>query len=124
MEYNIQYYSGADLICPEKPKKPTIGRNPTPDQARAYADELEEYERSMKRYKDDISDYRLEKQRRLSELKAELCEDYDIADAQTNLLWERAWDQCHSDGLHSVLDLFDELFGLASAFAVMESKLK
>lgn len=120
MEYNVQYYSGADLVCPEKPNKPSLGRNPTPDQARAYADDLEEYERELKRYKDDMSAYRVSKQLRMSALKTELKWDYDINDSQVSLLWDRAWDQCHSEGLHSVLESFDELYEMASAFVEME----
>jgi len=63
MSYDFQYYSGQMLRMPTKPSKPGLSRmsrNPTAIEARAYADALEEYEREMKAYNENLSWYRSE----------------------------------------------------------------
>jgi hypothetical protein len=37
-----------------------------------------------------------------------------------HLLWARAWEDGHAEGLHLVTDIFDELYDLASQFAALE----
>jgi hypothetical protein len=120
MDYDFYYHSGKDLIYPDKPTKPTLGRNPDAIEARAWADAMEEYEREMKGYAEARDEYTRRINERLFELKTRLCNDYDITEAQMHLLWARAWEDGHSEGLHRVVGIFDELYDIASQFAELE----
>jgi hypothetical protein len=120
MEYDFDYFSGKDLNYPNKPTKPRMGSTPTAAEARRYADELEAYEIKLKQYRDDYDDYTRSINGRLFEFKTRLRDKYDIAEAQMHLLWARAWEDGHEEGLHLVADIFDDLYDLASQFAALE----
>ncbi len=120
MNYDFYYHSGKDLIYPAKPTKPTLGRNPDAIEARAWADAMEEYEREMKGYTEARDEYTRSINGRLFELKTRLRDDYDITEAQMHLLWARAWEDGHAEGLHRVVGIFDELYDIASKFAALE----
>jgi hypothetical protein len=120
MDLDFDYYSGRDLHYPNKPAKPRLSAAPTAAQARAYANELEAYEIKLAEYRDHYDDYLRTLKDRLSELKTQLRDHYDITEAQMHLLWARAWEDGHAEGLHLVADIFDELYNLASQFAALE----
>jgi hypothetical protein len=120
MDYDFDYHSGNDLIYPAKPTKPALGRNPDAIEARAWADAMEEYEREMKGYPEARDEYTRRINGRLFELKTRLRDDYDITEAQMHLLWARAWEDGHAEGLHRVVVIFDELYDIASQFAALE----
>jgi hypothetical protein len=119
MEYDFDYYGGKDLNYPNKPTKPRMGSTPTAAEARRYADELEAYEIKLKEYRDIYDDYTRRLNGRLFELKNRLRDEYAITDEQMHLLWSRAWEDGHDEGLHLVADLFDELYEIASQFATL-----
>jgi len=121
MEYDFDYYGGKDLNYPNKPTKPRLGATPTAAAARDYADELEAYEIKLKQYRDCYEDYTRSLNGRLFELKTRLRDHYDITDDQMHLLWARAWEDDHDEGLHRVVEIFDELYILASQFAALEN---
>ena len=121
MNLDFDYYGGKDLHYPNKPTKPRLSSVPTAAQARAYADELEAYEIKLKQYRDCCEDYTRSLNGRLFELKTRLRDEYDITEAQMHLLWARAWEDGHAEGLHLVADIFDELYDLASQFAALEN---
>jgi hypothetical protein len=121
MDYDFDYYGGKDLhYWHVKPAKPTLGRNPDAIEARAWADAMEEYEREMKGYTEARDEYTRRINGRLFELKTRLRDDYDITEAQMHLLWARAWEDGHSEGLNRVVAIFDELYDIASKFAALE----
>lgn len=120
MDYDFDYFSGADLCYPSKPKKPTLGANPHPDDARKYADAMEAYDVKMAEHKLRYEEYTRNINGRFFELKTRLRDDYDITEAQMHLLWGKAYEDGHSEGLHRVVAIFDELYDLAAQFAALE----
>lgn len=120
MNYDLHYYGAHDLLSPMQPTKPQLGRNPSSHDARAFADDLEAYERDLENYKDDLTYYREQKTARLNELKNRLRDDYDISDAQRDVLWRQAWEDGHSESLQRVVDLFESLYEMAAEFAALE----
>lgn len=110
MSYDFEYYSGKHLSYPTRPTKPTISRNPSAIEARAWADALEEYERELKSYDEDLSWYRSESSRLHTEFMDKLKKDYDLSDKPFDLIWSKAWERGHSAGLHEVYHEFDDLF--------------
>lgn len=120
MDYDLDYFNGTDLHYPVKPTKPTLGRNPDAIEARAWADAMEEYEREMKGYAENRDYYTRNINGRLRELKTRLRDEHDISEAQMHLLWTRAYEDGHSEGLQRVVAIFEELYELAAQFAALE----
>ena len=120
MNYDLDYFNGRDLIYPASPKKPLLVKDATAAQVREYADQLEVYEAEMVKYRGHREWYNTETNRRLQELRDRVRDDYDITQAQFDLLWNRAWEDGHSSGLHEVLSHFDDLYELATKFAALE----
>jgi hypothetical protein len=105
---------------PVKPNMPKLSSKATPQEVRLYADQLEAYEAEMVRYKDEFAWYKNKFDARLNELKTRLRDEYDITDAQFFILWNKAYDDGHSEGLQRVVGIFEELYELASEFAALE----
>jgi hypothetical protein len=120
MSYDYDYFRDEDLLYPNKPHKPVLGRNPSAIDARAYADAMEEYERELEAYKEDRNWYDSQMRHRQQELMDRLRDDHDVSEAQFDLLWNKAWEDGHSEGLQSVVFRFEELYEIASKFAVLE----
>ena len=114
MKYDFDYYSGSDLIYPQKPSKPFLSRSPSAPEARAYADDLAVYEKNLEEYKSDRDWYSAQQRNRLLELQEKLRDDYDITETQMFILWNKAYEDGHSEGLNRVVALFDEYYNLAS----------
>jgi hypothetical protein len=74
----------------------------------------------MKGYTEARDEYTRRINGRLFELKTRLRDDYDITEAQMHLLWTRAWEDGHSEGLRRAVAIFDELYDIASKFAALE----
>ena len=121
MNLDFDYYGGRDLTAPKMPRKPVrLGLNPTVSQARAYADALEIWEAEMASYREERAAYSDQMNSRLRELEIKLRDEYDITEAQLFVLWNKAYDLGHSEGLNRVVDIFDELYEVASEFAALE----
>lgn len=120
MSYDFQYYSGEMLRMPDKPKRPRIERNANAIEARAYADALEEYEREMKSYDEDLAWYKSEKKVLLAKFQDKLRSDYSLSESEFSVLWNEAYNRGHSGGLYEVYHEFDRLhdFGLKYADAM------
>lgn len=116
-DYDLYYYSGRDLKHPDRVAKPRLSANPTPAEARKYADELEAYEPKNKEYNRLVSEYHNTIRNRQVELKNKLCDDYGITPKQCEILWDAAWEEGHSSGIHEVIHYFDEYYNMAMAFA-------
>jgi hypothetical protein len=110
MSYDFEYYSGQMLRAPTKPSKPGLSRNPTAIEARAFTDALEEYEREMRGYSENLGWYRSEKNVLLTKFKDKLKADYGLIDSEFDVIWEEAYDHSHSGGLHEVYYEFERLY--------------
>jgi hypothetical protein len=113
MSYDFEYYSGQMLRAPTKPSKPGLSRNPTAIEARAFADALEEYEREMKAYNENLSWYRSEAASLLTKFQDKLKEDYSLGSAEFDVIWSEAYDHSHSGGLQEVYYEFERLYEFA-----------
>jgi DNA repair ATPase RecN len=113
MSYDFEYYSGKMLRMPNRPVKPRLDRNPTAIEARAFADALEEYEREMKAYNENLSWYRSEAASLLTKFQDKLKEDYSLGSAEFDVIWSEAYDHSHSGGLQEVYYEFERLYEFA-----------
>jgi phage terminase large subunit-like protein len=120
MNLDFDYYSGTDLIYPQKPSKPSLSRNPSAAVWRDYADDLEVYEKQLESYKSDLAWYYEQQNIRRLELQTKLRDEYGITEAQMFVLWNKAYELGHSEGLNRVVAVFDELHEVASEFAALE----
>jgi len=118
--YDYAYFEGEDLKQYSKPVKPTLDRNPTSEDARTFADALDDYERQFDSYKESCAYNEAQKTLRMKELQETMQADYDINEKQFALLWTTAYEDGHSEGLHQVVNRFDEYYDMASAFAALE----
>jgi hypothetical protein len=117
MKLDFSYYSGNDLKYPKSPQKPRMSSVASPTEIRAYADQIEQFEKEHEQYIQLRRTYYAETSKRLEELKEKLHEQYNVTEAQFNLLWSRAWEDGHSDGLRRVVEIFDDYYELAVDFA-------
>jgi hypothetical protein len=116
MSYDFEYYSGQMLRTPTKPSKPGLSCNPTAIEARAFVDALEEYEREMKVYNENLSWYRSEAASLLIKFQARLKKDYGLGSAEFEVIWSEAYDHSHSGGLQEVYYEFRRLYEFASKY--------
>lgn len=116
MTYDFDYYSGADLKYPSKPTKPTLGRNPTAVDARAFADALEEYKRDLESYKEDKSYYNDRVGARMKEYREKIMKDYGMCRQEFDVIWNKAWEYGHASGLSEVHYHFDSLFDFVKEY--------
>lgn len=95
--------------------KPHLPLNPTPDQVRKYADDLETYntligndiKAARAAYRNDIR--RLERE----VFKADLADAYGVSNhPKADRVFELAWDRGHDAGLGDVLIEYDDLVEL------------
>ena len=120
MSYDFDYFNGNHLLPPIKPTKPRLKKDHTPAAARSYADDLEQYEKEIEIYQDNLSYYRAQKNMCLKEFQDRLRDDYDLTEAQMFVIWHKAWEHGHSAGLSEVYHYFDEFYDMASEFAALE----
>jgi hypothetical protein len=118
MSYDFEYYSGQMLRVPTKPSKPGLSRNPTAIEARAFADALEEYEREMKAYNENLSWYRSEAASLLTKFQDKLKEDYCLGSSEFDVIWSEAYDRAHVDarGLQEVYYKFERFYEFANKY--------
>jgi hypothetical protein len=115
---DFDYFSGKDLALPKHPKRPLrLAHNHTSKDARDYADAIAQFESAMVDYHAEISDYNTKTRARKQELKDTLRDVNDLNEDQFDLLWNFAWEAGHDEGLHRVVDMFDEYLDLATQFA-------
>lgn len=120
--YDFDHYSGAHLISPKKPTKPTLERNPSAIEARAFADALEEYEREFKGYEEDKSWYRSQMSALMLDFMDKLKKDYVLSDKEFDIIWSEAYDRGHSSGLGEVYSHFDNLHDFAERYALARNE--
>ncbi len=99
---------------PTKPSKPVLVRNPTSDEARAYADAIDYYEKvALPEFKAARAAYNV----RTAELEAAFQQDLEayyemIEHPKASLLFGKSWDMGHSAGLHEVANVYSDLVEL------------
>ena len=111
-------YEVVDLVprAFHKPLRPSQHANP--EEFRAYADALEEYQKNQAAYNEAREQWRntrneLQKQFKhdaLVDVKL-MSEDGKVIHHMANKAYSMAWERCHSEGLKAV---YDELCELAS----------
>lgn len=112
---NYSYYEMGDVeypIRPWKPKIPTVKDGP--ESFREYATKLEEWESLSAEYELKRKDFRKLEAERMQEFKEELYIMYappELSGKAFEIIFEKAWEDGHSSGLHSVVDCVDELCG-------------
>ena len=122
MSYNFDYYSGKDIQYPTRPKKPVLPTNPTPDELRAYADQLEIYDALKMEYNEKVSDYHSKVNERLDKFQQVLMVDYNLLKPQVDVIWGYAWEEGHSAGLQEVYNYFDTYYEMILAFNRLKPK--
>lgn len=116
MSYDFDYYSGSHLKVPVKLTKPTLGRNPTAIDARAFADALEEYEREYKAYKENMTFYELSRSSLIEEFKLKLINDYELSQIGFDVIWGNANDYSGFGGLKDIFNEFERLSDLIEKY--------
>lgn len=120
---DFDYYSGRDLTYPARPKRPTLAPKHTSQDARVYADAMEQFESELVNYHAEMSDYNTKTQARQQELKDTLRDINDLNENQFNLLWNFAWEEGHSAGLSEVVNWFNEYYDLATQFVKLAEQV-
>lgn len=113
MDYS--YYELKDVHYPAKPRKPALPSDKDgPEAFREYATKLEEWESLLEECKEKRSSIQKLATERLREFEEELFSlyAYDGTSRETfGVIFWKAWDDGHSNGLYSVADRVDELCG-------------
>jgi ClpP class serine protease len=117
MSYDYDYFSGLHLKLPSQPAKPTLGRNPSAIEARAFADALEDYERAFRSYEEDKSYYQSQISALHHEFTDKLKADYGLSDEEFDVIWSEAYDRGHAYGLEEVASHFGSLYDFALKYA-------
>ena len=120
MDYDLDYYGGKDLVYPKTPVKPRLDPKADSTTAMTYAQALAVYESAMISYREQRDEYSRQCGVRLDELQDRIRDDYDLSQGQFDLLWHKAWEDGHSNGLHSVVYYFEDFYELATKFAELE----
>lgn len=111
MDYS--YYEMKDVDYPIKPRKPALPCDKDgPEAFREYATKLEEWESLLEEYKEKRSSIQKLETERTQEFKEELFSLYAFAGTSREafeIIFQKAWEDGHSDGLHSVTHHVDEL---------------
>lgn len=116
MSYYFDYYSGKDIQYPTRPKKPVLTSKPTPDDYRAYADQIEIYDAEKSEYNEKVSDYHSKVNERLDKFQQVLMVDYNLLKPQLDVIWGYAWEEGHSAGLQEVYNYFNTYYEMIITF--------
>lgn len=113
----IEYYGAEDIEYPARPRRPYLTDRYDPVSIRQYADDLEAYTEAKAAHDVAMKDYRTAVNGRLAELVVDLAADYQITEAQAKVVFNMAWEDGHSSGVHEVVQRFEELVDMAMDFA-------
>ncbi len=111
---NGDYKSKLEL--PARVKKPTMSTsNVTPEAARKFADDLEAYNSSIDAVNTAKSAYHADVNRLENVVfRADLADAYGLKDhPKEKMVWEKAWEHGHGNGLSEVLYWYDEFADVA-----------
>jgi hypothetical protein len=124
MSYDFDHYNAESVTYPEKPTKPKLTPKHNSAEALAYADALVDYEHEFESYKESLSWYNNLKSERLMLFCNLLRDDYDISQAQFNVIWHVVISNRPSGtpiASQATVDYFDMCYEMASEFAALET---
>jgi hypothetical protein len=104
------YFMGndLDLIGPfEKPKKPRLGHNPTVEEAREYAQKLEEYPKALEEWISGIAPIQAQIKARHEEFYIYFLEEIGISPdhPKAKKLYDLCWEEGHPEGYKNIVEL-------------------
>lgn len=104
------------LKYPDKPAKPSPGKNITSAEVRVYADLLEAYEKELKIYNKNLGAYQKESteiNNIIEEYMKEISGLNSIVPAdRRDKVWGKAWSDGHSSGYYEVYTYLRELVNI------------
>jgi hypothetical protein len=98
---------------PQAPRKPRLNVKATPTEVRAYADELEAYDATMKTHRECMAAYHA----RSAALEAEFRHDLEVeflmvGHPKADLLYGKAYEMGHAGGMQEVANYYGDLVEL------------
>lgn len=103
-----------------KPTKPSLPKNPTAQEARQYANDIEAYATFMEEVEASRNEYRKEEANILGQFQADALEEVGLANhPKKDIIFSKAWQNGHSGGFSEV---FGQLQDLASFVEELEAK--
>mgnify|MGYP003638634100 CR=1 FL=1 len=124
MSYDFDHYNAESVKAPEKPTKPRLSPKHDSVEALAYGEALVDYEQRLSSYKESLSWYNNLKSERLMLFCNLLRDDYDISQAQFNVIWAMGIAHRPSGtpiASQATVDYFDMCYEMASEFAAIEA---
>ena len=110
---DYSYYEMKDVEYPIKPRKPALPCDKDgPEAFREYAIKLEEWESLLEEYTEKRNSFQKIATERMQEFKEELYRVYappKLREKVFEVIYQKAWEDGRSDGLHSVADCVDDL---------------
>jgi hypothetical protein len=99
---------------PIKPRKPIISlKAASPAEIRAHADDVETYDRETEGWKTATEEYRRETSELMLKFRADVeAEQGTVLNKKAALLWNKAWERGHDEGLLGVLNAYEDLVDL------------
>lgn len=102
------------LKYPKRLSKPGMPSNNTSASMREYADKLEQYEVDFAKYNEDVAKYNEEQNVIYADFKEKLFNLYDgFSKKQLDIIYGKAYEDSHSEGIYSVASTFNELVDFA-----------
>jgi hypothetical protein len=96
---------------PTAPKSPVLPKNPTPDDYRKHATLLEAHKMAFDGYREEVSAWKAEEARLLSDFKADALAEVGLTgQPKAEKAYGLAWENGHSGGLQ---DIYNHLLDYA-----------
>lgn len=100
-------------LLPERPRRPVLNRNAGPSELRQYADALENYDHSLKEYRDQMAAHSTVTAALEAQFQTDLEAEYGMTGhPRASLLYHKAWQRGHSGGLSEVASVYADLVDL------------
>ena len=98
---------------PKAPRKPQLNVKGSPAEMRAYADELEAYDDTMKTHREFMAAYNARSVALEGEFRRDLEVHYDmVGHPKADLLFGKAYQMGHSGGMQEVANYYSDLVEL------------
>lgn len=98
------------LPYPVKPRKPVLKAGATPVEIRQYAADVENYDTYVTAWRTKLDEYNREKAELMLKFRADVeFENGTLTNKKASVLWNKAWERGHSEGLVGVLNVYEDL---------------